>query len=96
MLQDKPKEKKDLKRIFVSDWHLILSNIPSIPKRNFHLIRNDSVLTKIFSSKPLVAFRRPRTIRKRNDIYKEEVKSGTVKCGKCKICTGYNFSTSDI
>ena len=98
LLQDKPKEKKDPNSIFVSDWHPILSNIPSILKRNFHLIENDSELTKIFPSKPLVAFRRPRTIRNhvvRSNIYKEEVKKGSVKCGKCKLCTGYNFSTSD-
>ena len=56
------------------------------------------MLTKIFPSKPLVAYRRPKTIRNhavRNDIRKEEVKTGSSKCGKCKLCTVYNFSTSN-
>ena len=98
LLQDKPKEKKDPNLIFVSDWHPVLGNIPSILKRNFHIIENDSVLTKVFPSKPLVAFRRPRTIRNhtvRNDIRKKEEKSGSSKCGKCKLCTVNEFSTSD-
>ena len=85
LLQDKPKEKKDPNLIFVSDWHPILGNIPSILKRNFHIIENDSVLTKVFPSKPLVAFRRPKTIRNhtvQNDIRKKEEKSGSSKYGK--------------
>ena len=98
LLQDKQKEKKDPNTIFVSDWHPMLNNIPAILKRNFHLIENDSELTKIFPSKPLVAFRRPRNIRNhvvRNNIHKEDKKKGSVKCGKCKFCTSYNFATSD-
>ena len=98
LLQDKQKEKKDPNTIFVSDWHPMLNNIPAILKRNFHLIENDSELAKIFPSKPLVAFRRPRNIRNhvvRNNIYKEDTKKGSVKCGKCKFCTSYNFVTSD-
>ena len=98
LLQDKPKEKKDPNLIFVSDWHPILGNIPSILKRNFHIIENDSTLTKVFPSKPLVAFRRPKTIRNhtvRNDVLRAEEKPRSSKCGKCKLCTAHEFSTSD-
>ena len=96
LLQDKKKEKKDPNSIFVSDWHPMLKNIPSILKQNFHLIENDSSLTKIFPSKPLVAYRRPKTIRNhvvRSDVLrKENETSGSTKCGKCKLCTVNEFS----
>ena len=98
LLQDKPKEKKDPNTIFVSDWHPILRTIPSILKNNFHLIQNDSSLTKIFPTKPLVAFRRPKTIGNhvvKKDLRKEDRILGSTKCGKCKLCTVNDFSTAD-
>ena len=42
-----------------------------------------------FSSKLVVAFRRPNTIGNhdvRNDIGKKESRSGSTKCGECKLC----------
>ena len=98
LLRDKPKEKRDPNVIFVSDWHPSLNTIPSILKKNLHIIENDPVLSKIFPAKPLVAFRRPKTIRNhvvRNDIRKKESRSGSTKCGKCKLCTSNLFSTAD-
>ena len=83
LLCDKKKEKRDPNVIFVSDWHPTLSTIPSILKKNLHIIENDPVLSKVFPSKPLVAFRRPKTIRNhvvRNDIGKKESRSGSTRC----------------
>ena len=74
LLQDKPKEKKDPNIIFVSEWHPTLSTIPSILKQNYHIIENDPVLKKIFPTKPLVAYLRPRNIRHhvvKNDLIKK-------------------------
>ncbi len=96
LLEDRTKEKKDPQTIFVTDWHPVLNTIPSILKRNFHIVENDSELIKIFKTKPLVAFRRPRTIRNhvvRNDICKKKDVVGTKKCGKCKFCD--TLSTKD-
>ena len=96
LLQDRPKEKRDPQTIFVSDWHPMLSNIPSILKKNFHLIENNSVLTKIFPSKPLVAYRRAKNIKNhvvKNDLRNED-NQVTTRCGKCKLCS--NLSTNDF
>ena len=98
LLQDKSKEKKDPNIIFVSEWHPMLRMIPSILKQNFHIIENDPVLKKIFPTKPLVAYRRPKNIRNhvvRNNMVKKEKKSGSSKCGKCKLCTAHDFLVSD-
>lgn len=98
LLLDKIKDKKDPNVIFVSDWHPSLSTIPSILKKNLHIIENDPVLSKVFPAKPLVAFRRPKTIRNhvvRNDTRKKEKISGSTKCGKCKLCTTNVLSTAD-
>ena len=98
LLNDKPREKKDPQVIFVCDWHPNLSMVPSILKKNFHLLENDTKTSKIFTSQPLVAFRRPRSIKNilvKNDILpKEEKPVSTQPCGNCILCK--NIWTTEI
>ena len=89
LLVDRESPTKDPQTIFVADWHPVLNTLPTVLKRNFHIVENDPVLSNIFRTKPLVAFRRPRTIRNyvvKNDIRRERKLAGAKKCGKCKFC----------
>ena len=97
LLKDKPNKEKDPQTIFVCDWHPNLSSIPSILKRNFHIIESHPDLAKIFPSKMTVAYRRPRAIKDyivRNNSLTEQKITSTSKCGKCKLCK--NLSTKNI
>ena len=95
LLQDKITPRKDPQMILVCDWHPNLSIIPSILKKHYHLLRNDTKTSKIFTSPPTVAYRRPRCIK--NLIVKNKSRSknitSTTKCGKCKLCP--NIKTSE-
>jgi hypothetical protein len=99
LLDDKRKDKKDPQVIFVCDWHPILSTVPSILKKHFHLLENDTKTSKVFTSKPMVAFRRPRSIKNivvKNDILPKEndKPATTTPCGKCSLCK--NIWTTEI
>ena len=77
--------------VFVSTWHPLLKFLPSILKKNFHLIENDPTLSQIFSTKPTVAFRKMKTIRNhvvKNDILPSlrTVAGKTEPCGSCQFC----------
>ena len=85
-----PKKKTDSQSIFVTTYHPKLRNLSSLFKRHFHFIQNDSTLSKIFESSPLVAFKRRKSIRNfvvRNDVKLREEGAilPTTKCGR-KIC----------
>ena len=70
------KEKRESQSILVTTWHPKLKQLSSILKKHFHLLQNDKKLKKVFTSPPLVAFRKKRSIRDivvRNDIKKKEV-----------------------
>ena len=89
LLEDRQRDRKDAQTIFVADWHPVLSTLPTILKRNFHIVENDPELSNIFRTRPLVAFRRPKTIRNhvvKNDIRRERKPVGATRCGKCKLC----------
>ena len=98
LLKDKLVVEKDSQTIFVCNWHPSLNTIPSILKRHFHLIENDRNLTKIFTTKPSVAYRKPKSLRNhliKNDIMRAEKKpTSTIPCGKCKLCKNYSLSTA--
>ena len=75
--------------IFVADWHQSLS-------RHQHILQNSIHTKNIFTSNPIVAYRRPRTIRNaivRNELITESGKNtktkvkNTIPLGKCKLCT---------
>ena len=91
LLEDNIQEKKDPQIIFVCEWHPNLSQLPSILKK--HLLENDTATKKIFLSRPIVAYRRPKSIKNyviRNNIEADDVKKSKPKttkpCGKCKLC----------
>ena len=96
---DKDKTEKDPQTIFVCDWHQSLKTIPTILKRHFHLIESDENLSKIFSGKPLVAYRKPKSLKNhliQNDITPPPPKSSspTTPCGNCKLCKNISSAKS--
>ena len=97
LLEDKPREKKDPQIIFVTNWHQNLSTMPSILKKYFHILENDHKTSKIFTNKPLVAFRRPKNIGNylvKNDISPREKRLKSTKpCGNCIFCPRISTSS---
>ena len=61
LLEDTKKIKRDPQLIFVCDWHPNVLRLPSTLKKNFHLFQNDTTAKEI--SIPMVAFRRPRSLK---------------------------------
>ena len=90
LLLDTSKSQRDEKVIFTCTWHPKFSELPSILKKNYHIIENDIKLSKIFQSKPTVAFRRKKSLANfltKTDIkHDKKLKKPTSPCGKCKIC----------
>ena len=93
LLEDKIKVRKDPQLIFVCDWHPNMSQLPSVLKKHFHLLQNDHKSKDIFTTSPIVAYRRPKTIKNivvRNGIVNDDIiekPKTTVPCGKnCKLC----------
>ena len=56
LLRDRNRENKDPETTLVSRWHPKFNTIPSVLKNNFHLISNDSCLSKIFKQKPTATY----------------------------------------
>ena len=91
LLQDKKKEdaKKDPQMIFVCEWHPILAAVPSILKKHFPILQNDTRTSGIFPSNPMVAYRRPKCIKNfvvNNKSASRKSHRTTEKCGHCKLC----------
>ena len=93
LLRDRIRENKDPQTILVSTWHPKLSAIPSILKNNFHLISSDPKLSKIFKLKPIVTYRKNKSLSDyllKNDIANQQLHSNVAPCGKCKLCPQIN------
>lgn len=93
LLIEKTPLKKDSQVIFVTDWHPALNKLPILLKKHFHVLQNDTKLSKVFVEPPTVAFRRVKSIRNyvvRNDIrdriQNDHSPSETIPCGHCKLC----------
>ena len=95
LLVDKIKTPADPQMIFVADWHQNLSRLPSILRKHHHILQNGIHTKDIFTSNPIVAYRRPKTIRNaiiRNKLITDSEKNTQTKvtstkpCGKCKLC----------
>ena len=90
LLKPKPQSTNDSKSIFITTWHPALKSLKSIIDRSYHIIENDSHLKKIFPRKPIIAYRKLKSIKNyivRTDINKNERKINTTQpCNKCKIC----------
>ena len=90
LLEDAEKIKRDPQMIFVCDWHPNVSRLPTALKTHFHLLQNDRAAKDIFTSVPMVAYRRPRSLKNilvRNRA-REDGTPRTEPCGKakCKLC----------
>ena len=99
LLTKQPKPKDLQKTIFVTTWHPKLKQLPSILRQNFHNLENDPRLKEVFPEKPMVAFKRKKTIRNfivRSDIYKTVPKiNNTTPCNNCrKTCHLINTANS--
>ena len=75
--------------IFVCEWHPVLAAVPSILKKHFPILQNDTRTSGIFPSNPMVAYRRPKCIKNfvvdnRSALRKSH--KTTEKCGHCKLC----------
>ena len=89
LLEDKTISKKEPQLIFVCDWHPNLALLPSILKKHFHRLENNTKSAKIFTCKPTVAFRRPKSLATyliKNKSSQHKLPILTRKCGKCKLC----------
>ena len=91
LLEDTEKIKRDPQLIFVCDWHPNVARLPSALKKHFHLLQNDTAANEIFTSVPMVAYRRPRSLKNilvRNRIREVETPKITEPCRKknCKLC----------
>ena len=88
LLTEKTKPKDQQKTIFVTTWHPKLKQLPSILRQNFHNLENDPRLKEIFPEKPMVAFKRKKTIGNhivRSDIDKKQSSiNNTTPCNNCK------------
>ena len=88
LLTKKTKPKDQQKTIFVTTWHPKLKQLPSILRQNFHNLENDPRLKEIFPEKPMVAFKRKKTIGNhivRSDINKKPSSINiTTPCKNCK------------
>ena len=85
------KKHSDSKSILVTTWHPALKSLKSILDRSYTIIENDSYLRKIFPQKPIIAYRKMKSIKNyivRTDINKKETSTAlpTLPCNKCKIC----------
>ena len=96
LLEDKSRPKRDPQTIFVCDWHNNLSTVPIILKKHFHILENDTSTARIFDTRPLIAFRRPKSIRNhvvRNSPPKDPSPKTTEPCGRnCVLCKSIRSS----
>ena len=87
LLVTKTNTKNNETPIFVTTWHPTLKSLPAILRQSHHHLENDSKLSKIFKEKPIVAFKRKKTIGNhvvRSDILK--AKKTVTSCSPCKNC----------
>ena len=95
LLEEMEKIKRDRQSIFVCDWHPNVSRLPTVLKKHFHLLQNDQKTKDIFTSMPMVAYRRPKTLKNilvKNNISEKKTPPKHIRttepCGKakCKLC----------
>ena len=98
ILKKQQTPKNDSKSILVTTWHPLLKPLKNIVDRSYHIIENDTYLKQIFPQKPIIAYRKMKSIKNyivRTDINKKENKSkpSTQPCKKCKTCKIINTDT---
>ena len=96
LLKEQPtRNSNNSKSILVTTWHPALQSLKDIIDRSYNIIENDSHLKKVFPQKPIVAFRKMKSIKNyivRTDILKKDTptSSPTQSCNKCKTCNIIN------
>ena len=85
------KKHSDTKSILVTTWHPALKSLKSLLDRSYSIIENDQHLRQVFPQKPIIAFRKMKSIKNhivRTNIIKKETSttSPTQPCKKCKTC----------
>ena len=99
LLQNTEKSNPDSQTIFTCTYHPQLTKLPHILRNHYHILQNYSLLSKIFTEKPMVAFRKKKTIGNhivRSDITPHQItlSNPSLPCGKCKkTCHLINQST---
>ena len=86
----------------VSTWYPKLSAITCILKNDFHLISSDPKLSNIFKQKPIITYRKNKSLLDhllQNDIANQQLYFNVAPCGKCKLCPQINtfkLITNDV
>ena len=94
LLEETMKVKQDPQMIFVCDWHPNLSRLSTSLKKHFHLLQNDRKAKKVFTSTPMVAYRRTRTLKNilvKNKLSEDcssnqNTKTEPCRKPKCRMC----------
>ena len=89
--QQKNKRNQNEKTIMVTTWHPALKHLPKILQEKYHQhIEKDIYLQKVFPQKPVIAFRKMKSIR--NYIVRTDINEGndqkkpsiTTPCYSCR------------
>ena len=99
LLNEENNPPNDPQSILVTTWHPHLNKLPSILHKNYNILSQDSQLSKIFTSKPMVAFKRRKTLGNylvRNDVTKKKTAESTNSNCSCKTCLLIKRDSSTI
>ena len=95
LLRDKAELlQKDSHMAFVCTWHPKLKQLPSILHQNYNILSADAKLSKTFTSKPTVTYKRKKNLLNylcKNDIRNKKIQKEE-KCRGCKLCKLVNTS----
>ena len=99
ILFSKKNDSKDPQTILVTTWHPRLKLLPEILRQSYHYIEKDQKLKEIFKKKPIVAFRKKKSLANhlvRSDIIPPKAYHfSTNPCNNCrKMC--HLINTSNI
>ena len=99
LLTENERSPADPQSILVTTWHPELSQLPSVLHSNYHILKQDHRLSKVFKSTPRVAFRRKKTISnflvKNNTNKKNPNDSVSTHCS-CNTCRILNLKSKII
>ena len=90
IMTEKEKQKDENRTIFVTRWHPKLYQLQSILKNHHYIIGNDEWLNKIFTTYPLVAFKKAKSIANhliKNNYSPKESQHQNNNTEPCKNCS---------
>ncbi len=99
LLTYKQKQKKSQRVPLVITYNPAFNNIRPIINRHLHILQNDERLKQIFTTPPIIAFRRPRNTRDllvsaKVPSIEENAEPGCTRCDarRCSVCPYINIS----